>query len=286
MGAKALTRDIKQLKLVANAVRQSIIRSLAEAKSGHSAGSLGFADVFTALYFGIAKHDPRNPDWADRDRIVLSHGHVVPVRYAAMAEAGYFPKEELMTLRKLNTRLHGHPHNEALPGLESSAGPLGQGVSIAVGMALTAKLDQKNHFVYLLTSDGESNEGQVWEAYMFAAKNKLDHLIAILDRNYIQIDGNTENVMPLEPLAEKFRAFNMHVLEMDGNDMKQVMDALEKARKLKGKPTMIIANTIPGKGVSFMEKNYLWHGKAPNPEEAEKALAELNAEKTRLENEG
>lgn len=283
MGARPKVTSVKELKLHANSIRQDLMRMLLEAKSGHSAGPLGFVEVFTALYFNVANNDPKNPAWDARDRIILSHGHIAPVRYAAMAEAGYFPKAELLTLRKLGTRLQGHPHHLALPGLESTSGPLGQGASIAAGMALAAKKDGKKHFVYWLTSDGENNEGQVWEAVMFAAKYKLDNLIGVLDRNYIQIDGNTEDIMPLDPLADKYRAFNWNVLEADGNDLPALLKAFEQAKRMKGKPTMILARTVPGKGVSFMENNYVWHGKPPNAEEAAKALAELEEERKRIE---
>ncbi|MFH1200090.1 MAG: transketolase [Candidatus Micrarchaeota archaeon] len=272
----------KELRLAANSIRQSLVRSLCEAKSGHSAGPLGMADVFAALYFNVLNNDPQKPDWQSRDRLILSCGHICPVRYAAMAEAGYFPKEELLTLRKLHSRLQGHPHSLSMPGLESTSGPLGQGTSIAAGMALAAKMDGKKHRVVLVTSDGESNEGQVWEAYMFAAKAKLDNLVGVLDRNYIQIDGNTEDVMPLDPLAEKFRAFNWHAIEVDGHDMDAIVAAFDEAERTKGRPTMIIARTIPGKGVSFMENDYRWHGKPPNPEEMAKALAELEEERRKI----
>ncbi|MFH1106463.1 MAG: transketolase [Candidatus Micrarchaeota archaeon] len=273
------------LRLAANSIRQSLIRSLAEAKSGHSAGPLGMVEVFTALYFNVLNGDPGKPLWPERDRLILSHGHICPVRYAAMAEAGYFPKEELMTLRKLHTRLQGHPHHLDLPGLESTSGPLGQGTSIAAGMALAAKMDEKGHRVVLLTSDGESNEGQPWEAYMFAAKYGLDNLVGVLDRNYIQIDGNTEDVMPLDPLADKFKAFNWHVIEVDGHDFKALLAAFGEAEQTKGRPTMILARTVPGKGVSFMENDYRWHGKPPNAEEAQKALKELEEERRRIKSE-
>ncbi|MEK6953532.1 MAG: transketolase [Candidatus Micrarchaeota archaeon] len=277
--------DLLQLKLIANTIRQDIIRSLLEAKSGHSAGPLGLSDFFAAAYFNFMAHDPKNPKWDGRDRFILSCGHVCPVQYATLANAGYFPKEELMTLRKLGTRLHGHPHNLALPGLENSAGPLGQGTSQAVGRALAAKMEGKKHYVYCLTSDGEHNEGQTWEAWMFASKYKLGNLIAFMDRNYIQIDGDTENIMPLDPLEDKFKAFNVNVLSIDGNDIAQILDAVAKA-KASGKFTMILLNTVPGKGVSFMEKKYEWHGKPPNAQEAQIALKELQAERVRIEKEG
>ncbi len=268
--------EIKELKLMANKVRKDLIEMLLEAKSGHSAGSLDLADIFTALYFNEMKHDPKNVEWEERDRFILSNGHICPVRYAVMAEAGYFPLEELKTLRKLGTRLQGHPHNLDLPGIESTSGPLGQGISIAAGIALTGKMDKKEFKVYCSMGDGEINEGQPWEAFMFAAKNKLDNLIVIIDRNFIQIDGDTEKVMPLNPLKEKFEAFNFNTIEIDGNNMKEILEAFEKAKENTGKPFCIIANTVPGKGVSFMEGKAEWHGKPPNKEEAEKALKELN----------
>ncbi len=267
--------SIKQLKLMANTIRQDVIKSLAEAKSGHSAGPLGAADIFTLLYFNILKHDPKNPMWEERDICILSHGHICPVRYAAMANAGYFPREELMTLRKMGSRLQGHPHHIDLPGLESTSGPLGQGVSIAAGIAYALKMDKKPNLVYCLTSDGEVNEGQPWEAFMFAAKYKLDNLCYILDRNFIQIDGNTEEVMPLEPLKDKCESFGLHTAVTNGHDFKKLIRAFNDFKKTKGKPTMIIANTTPGKDVSFMEGRYEWHGNPPKPDQAEQALKEL-----------
>ncbi|MFH1408492.1 MAG: transketolase [Nanoarchaeota archaeon] len=275
--------DMKTLKLMANTVRQDIIRSLHEAKSGHSAGSMGMADVFTAFYFAVLNHDPKNPKWEGRDYFLLSAGHICPGLYAAMANAGYFPKEELMTLRKLGTRLQGHPHRTDLPGLESTSGPLGEGISQAAGMAYALKMDNKPNTVFCLTSDGEQQEGNVWEGIMFAAKNKLDNLVCIMDRNFIQIDGNTEDVMPLEPLGDKYRAFNWNVIDIDGNDMAQIVAALEKGRAHKGSPTMILAKNIPGKGVSFMEGDHNWHGRPPNTEEKELALKELADERITLE---
>lgn len=268
--------ELKELKLMANTIRKDLIEMLLEAKSGHSAGPIGMAEIFAVLYFNTLKHNPKDPEWKERDRLILSHGHVCPVRYAAMARAGYFPLKELKTLRKLGTRLQGHPHNLDLPGIETTSGPLGQGTSIAAGIALTAKMDKKEFKVYCLAGDGEINEGQAWEAFMFAAKHKLDNLIFLVDRNYIQIDGNTEEVMPLDPLDKKFEAFNFHVIELNGNDVKELIDGFEKAKTLTGKPTVIIANTIPGKDVSFMEGKSEWHGKPPNKEEAEQALKELN----------
>ena len=268
-------KKLKFLEEKANQIRQDIIETLLEAGSGHSAGPLGMADVFTALYFHVLNHDPKNPEWPDRDRLVLSNGHICPVRYVAMAHAGYFPKEELKTFRKINTRLQGHPHRSALPGVETTSGPLGSGLSQAVGMALAARMDKKKYRVYCVMSDGEQETGNTWEAIMFSGKNKLNNLTAILDRNNIQIDGFTEDIMPLEPLADKYRAFNWHVLEVDGHNMEQFVDAVNEAKAIYEKPTVIIVHNIPGKGVSFMENDYIWHGKPPNKEEAAKALAEL-----------
>ncbi len=274
--------EIRELQLIANKIRQDIIKSLTEAGSGHSAGPLGMADLFTALYFNILKHDPNNPTWSRRDYLLLSNGHICPVLYATMANVGYFPETELMTLRKLGTRLQGHPHRIVLPGLETTSGPLGSGLSQAAGMAYGLKMCGKTNRVYCLTSDGEHNEGNAWEAVLFIAKNKLDNLIAVMDRNYIQIDGNTEDVMPLDPVKAKYLAFNWYVAEIDGHDIKQILSALNSVKRFKGKPTMIIANTTPGKGVSFMENNYEWHGKPPTPEQAKIALAELEHEREML----
>jgi len=266
---------LKDLELKANQIRQLIIETLVEAKSGHSAGPLGMADIFTAFYFHILNHKPKNPDWEDRDRLVLSNGHICPVRYAAMALSGYFPVEELKTLRKLNSRLQGHPHRTSLPGLETTSGPLGEGISQAIGMALAARLDNKKYHIYCIASDGEQQEGNTWEAVMFAAKYKINNLTLVIDRNNIQIDGFTENIMPLESLRAKYEAFNWEVLEVDGNNIRAFVDAVREARAIFEKPTVIIAHTIPGKGVDFMENDYRWHGKPPDKEEAEKALWEL-----------
>ena len=273
---------LKDLKLKANKIRQLIIEMLVEAGSGHSGGPLGMADIFTAFYFHILKHDPKNPSFPDRDRLVLSNGHICPVQYATMALAGYFPIEELKTLRKINSRLQGHPHRASLPGLETTSGPLGEGLSQAIGIALAGNLDKKNYRVYCLTSDGEHEEGNTWEAVMFAAKNKLNNLIQVIDRNYIQIDGRTEDIMPLDPLKEKYESFNWNAIEVDGNDIKSFIEAVEKAKLVLDKPTIIIAKTIPGKGVSFMENDYHWHGKPPNKEEAERALSELKILESKL----
>lgn len=248
---------------------------LAEAGSGHPAGSLSIADILTALYFNILSHDPKNPQKHDRDRLVLSNGHVCPALYATLSESGYFPEEELMTLRKLNSRLQGHPHRESLPGLETTSGPLGEGLSQACGMALAAKMDGALWRVICLMSDGEQEEGNVWEAVLFAAKNKLDNLVAVIDRNGIQIDGFIERVMPLGSLNEKYQAFGWNVLEIDGHNFEQIIDSFNQAKGTLSKPTIIIANTTAGKGVSFMENNPLWHGKAPSKEETEKALEDL-----------
>ncbi|MBU1644221.1 MAG: transketolase [Nanoarchaeota archaeon] len=273
---------IKDLQMMADVIREDILISLAEAKSGHSAGSLGMADIFTALYFNILRHNPKKPNWDGRDRLVLSNGHICPALYAALANSGYFSKKELFTLRKLGTRLQGHPHRESLPGLETTSGPLGSGLSQAAGMAYGLRLDKKPNKVFCLCSDGEHDEGNTWEAVLFAAKHKLDNLIAILDRNYIQIDGNTEDVMPLDPLDKKYLAFNWNVKVIDGNDMEQILKALNSAKKNKGKPLMIIANTIPGKGVDFMENDCHWHGKPPKLEEAELALEEIHAHEAEI----
>ena len=277
------TTDIKQLKLIANSVRQDIIRMLVEAKSGHPAGSLGMADVFTALYFGVMNHDPKNPGWPDRDRLVLSNGHICPVLYAALAEAGDFPKNARLTLRKLGSPLPGHPHYGSLPGIENSSGPLGQGISQAVGMAIVGNREKKPWQVFALLGDGEINEGQAWEAFLLAAKYKLDNLVAIIDRNNIQIDGTSDDVLPLEPLVDKCRAFGWNVIELNGNDMQALLGAFESAKNTKGKPTMVIAKTISGRGVSFMERKFGWHGKSPSKEEGENALKELMEERRKLE---
>ena len=241
---------IKKLEKTANLIRQSIIEMLVEAKSGHTAGPLGMADIFTLFYFHILKHNPKDPFWEERDRLVLSNGHICPVLYAAMAHSGYFPIEELKTLRKLGTRLQGHPHREYLPFVENSSGPLGEGLSQAIGMALADRMDEKEHksrFIYCFMSDGELDEGNSWEAIMLAGKHKLNNLIAVIDRNNIQIDGYTEHIMPLEPLADKWRAFNWHVIEVGGHDFKTLNEAVEEAQKIFEKPTVIIAHTIPGK---------------------------------------
>jgi len=268
--------DIKKLNKTANTIRQHIIKMLARAGSGHAAGSLGMTDVFCALYFGVLNHDPERPFLQERDRVILSAGHICPVWYATLAEAGYFPKRELWTLRKLGTRLQGHPEYHSLPGVEDSAGPLGQGISIAVGMAYAIHaLERRSEMVYCIASDGEQQEGQTWEAVMFAAKHHLPNLTMIIDRNNIQISGATEDVMPIESLARKYQAFGWKVIEVDGHNIAEIISACGKARAISEKPVCIIAHTIPGKGVSFMERDYTWHGRAPKAEEAAAALAEL-----------
>lgn len=268
--------SLQELERKANDIRRDIIKMLENAGSGHSGGALGMADVFTALYFTVLRHDPKNPAWEERDRLILSNGHICPVRYAAMAHAGYFKKEELLTLRKFGSRLQGHPERKKLPGVETTSGPLGSGLSQAAGMAYVGKyLDKKNWRVYCATSDGEHDSGNTWEAIMFAGKYKLNNLTQIIDRNNIQIDGYTEDIMPLEPLKEKYEAFNWHVIDVDGHNIEQIIDACNMAKAIQEKPTIIIAHTIPGKGVSFMENKFEWHGKPPKPEEARMALKEL-----------
>jgi len=259
------SEEVKSLELKANLIRQSIIEMLTEAGSGHTAGPLGMADIFTLLYFGILKHDPQNPDWDERDRVVLSNGHVCPVLYATLAHAGYFSVDELLTLRKLGSRLQGHPHRGTLPGIETSSGPLGSGVSQAVGMALAERIDNpySSKFFYCLTGDGELNEGQIWEALLLAGKEQLNNLILIVDRNGIQIDGYTKDVMPLEPLTEKFESFNFDVQEVDGHSMRALNDAIGKAQAVYSQPSVIIAHTIASKGVDVFERDFRWHGNPP-----------------------
>lgn len=266
---------VKFLEETANRLREDVIEMLVAAGSGHSAGPLGMADIFTALYFHILNHDPKNPSWPDRDRVILSNGHICPVLYAALARAGYFSPRELKTLRRIDTRLQGHPHRGSLPGVESTSGPLGSGLSQAAGMALAARLDKKKYRIYCLLSDGEHQEGNLWEAAMFVGKKRLSNITAIVDRNNIQIDGFTEDVMALEPLRQKYESFNWHVLEIDGHNFYEIVSAVAEANAIYEKPTVIIAHTIPGRGVSFMERDYTWHGRPPKPEEAKRALAEL-----------
>ncbi|HLB66690.1 MAG TPA: transketolase [Candidatus Saccharimonadales bacterium] len=272
--AKKMT--MVELELKAEAIREDIIRMLEHAGSGHSAGPLGLADIFTALYFDILKHDPKKPDWSERDILILSNGHCNPVLYATMAHAGYFDRKELLTLRQFGSRLQGHPEREKLPGLENTSGPLGSGLSQAAGMALALRMDEENHrSIYVITGDGELDEGNNWEAIMLCNKYKLSNITAIIDRNNIQIDGPTETVMPLEDLKAKWEAFGWHVIEIDGNNMEAIIDGCAMARAIVEKPAVIIAHTIPGKGVDFMEYDYHWHGTPPDHEQAIKALHEL-----------
>lgn len=277
--------NIEQLGKKANEVREDIIKMLKEAGSGHSAGPLGMADIFTALYFNILNHDSKKPLWEERDRLFLSNGHIVPVRYVAMAHAGYFPKSELKTLRKLGSDLQGHPEKERMPALETTSGPLGSGLAQAAGYALAARMDDRRFRVYCITSDGEHDSGNHWEAVLFAGKNKLSNLTTFVDRNNIQIDGYTEDVMPLEPLIDKYEAFNWHALHIDGHNMEEIIDAVGHAKSVYEKPTVIIAHTIPGKGVSFMENLPEWHGKPPDEKEAKKALNELRTLGGKIESE-
>lgn len=273
---------IVELELKANAIRESIIEMLIAAGSGHTAGPLGTADIFALLFFHVMRHDPTKPDWLERDHFVLSNGHICPVYYATLAHAGYFPVEELLTLRKFGSRLQGHPHREFLPMLETSSGPLGSGLSQAVGMAIADRIDHgrtHDRYIYCMTSDGEHNAGNTWEGIMLAGKERLRNLIVFVDRNNIQIDGYTEDIMPLDSLADKYEAFNWHVQEVDGHNFEALMDAVGKAKAVFEKPSVIIARTIPGKGVHEFERDFKWHGYAPNSktaaEDYKKALHEL-----------
>lgn len=277
-----------QIQEKANYVRQELIKTLEHAGSGHSAGPLGLAEIMTTLYFNILNIDPSNPEWEDRDLFFLSNGHTVPVQYVVMSEAGYFDKSELMTLRKFGTRLQGHPERERLPGIESTSGPLGSGLSQAAGYAYSLQyIDKiKSRFVYVMMGDGELDEGNIWEAAMFAGKYKLSQLVGFIDRNNIQIDGNTENVMPLENLRDKWEAFGWHVLEIDGHNVESIIDAASMARAITNRPTVIIAHTIPGKGVDFMEYDYKWHGVPPNSEQAKLALEKLRSLNGKIKHEG
>lgn len=281
------SEDVVRLEKKANEIRQSIIEMLYEAGSGHTAGPLGMADMLTLLYFEVLRHDPKNPDWEERDRLILSNGHVCPVLYATLAHAGYFELEELMTLRKFGSRLQGHPHRETLPGIETSSGPLGSGLSQAIGMALAERIDNpySAKYFYCLTGDGELQEGQIWEAALLAGKEKLHNLIVIVDRNAIQIDGYTKDVMPMEPLAEKFAAFNWDVQEVDGHNIRMLNDAIGKAQAVYGQPSIIIAHTVASKGVDVFERDFRWHGNPPGkgPEDRVKrdAQARIALEKLR-----
>jgi transketolase len=276
---------IKELELRAEAVRETIIEMLVAAGSGHTAGPLGMADIFTAFYFHILSHDAHNPDWPERDRLILSNGHITPVRYATMAHAGYFPVEECLTLRKFGSRLQGHPERTRLPGVETTSGPLGSGLGQAAGIALGTRMDGKKFRTYCFMSDGEQDAGNVWEAAMFAGANKLSNLTAVMDRNNIQINGMTEEVMPLENLHAKYEAFGWHVIEIDGHNMSAIISAVEQAKAIYEKPTLILAHTIPGKGIKEIEFDYRWHGKPPTKEEAKKFLEELRTLKGKIASE-
>lgn len=264
-----------ELEKMANEIRKDIVTAVHSAKSGHPGGSLSSADIFTYLYFEEMNVDPANPKWEDRDRFVLSKGHVAPGLYSTLAEKGYFPKEDLKTLRHTGSYLQGHPDMKHIPGIDMSSGSLGQGVSVAVGMAAAGKYDKKDYRVYTLTGDGEIQEGQIWEAAMWAGHRKLDNLVVIVDNNNLQIDGSIEDVCSPYPIDKKFGAFNFHVINIDGNDFDQIRAAFKEARETKGMPTAIIAKTVKGKGVSFMENAAGWHGKAPSDEEYEIAMADL-----------
>ncbi len=268
--------NIKELKKISTKIRKDVLTSINAAGSGHTGGSLGLADIFTVLYFNVLNHDPENPEWEDRDRLVLSIGHVAPVHYATLARAGYFPLEELKTLRKLGSRLQGHPGKDhGLPGLELSSGSLGQGLSIAVGMALSAKIDKKDRQIFSIHGDGELQEGSIWEAAMSASHYKLDNITAIIDRNYVQIDGKTSDVMELESLSDKWKSFGWNVLKCNGHDHKDLIKVLNEAKNYKGKPSVIIAETIMGKGVKSIENDHTWHGKAPSDKELEDFVLQL-----------
>lgn len=269
------TDEISNLEKIAVRLREEVITMLVDAGSGHAAGPLGMADIFATLYFNILNVDPESPNDPERDRLVLSNGHICPILYASLAYRGYFDRKELRKLRKLNSRLQGHPHNLSLPGIENSGGPLGQGMSQAIGMALAGKLDERPYRVYCLGSDGELNEGQTWEAAMFAGNRRLNNLTWVIDRNNIQIDGHTEDVMPLEPLRDKLEAFNWHVIEIDGHNIEEIISACNMAAAIYERPAVIIAHTVPGKGVEFMQYKFEWHGKAPNVKEAHEALEQL-----------
>ena len=286
---------IQELEIKANEARELLIEMLTEAGSGHTAGPLGMADIFTAMYFHVLNHDPKKPDWNERDRLILSNGHITPIRYVTMAMAGYFPVEELKTLRKFGTRLQGHPERERLPGVETTSGPLGSGLGQAAGYAYAARMDGKKFRTYCFMSDGEQESGATWESAMFAGKYKLSNLTAVIDRNNIQIDGMTEDVMPVESLRAKYEAFNWHVLEIDGHNIEQFVDAIEQAKSIFEKPTVIIAHTIPGKGIREMEFDYRWHGvppgvqdipgSPPKAEQAKQFLQELRTLRGKIQSE-
>lgn len=265
----------EELKKKAKEIRRDIIQMIYDANSGHPGGSLSIADMISALYFNVLNHDPANPDWENRDRFILSKGHACPAMYSAMAKTGYFPHEELKTLRKIDSRIQGHPEVRKLPGVEASTGSLGQGLSIGAGLALGAKMQGKNYRTFVMTGDGELDEGQVWEAALFCGNKKIDNLVAIVDSNKQQLDGWIADIAPLEPLDDKWKSFGWEVIEIDGHDMNQILEAFKKAETIKGKPTVIIANTVKGKGVSFMENNLDFHGAAPTKDQYEKAMEEL-----------
>lgn len=277
--------SIRHLEELATKLRMGLLKMLEHAGSGHSAGPLGMADIFTALYFHVLNHRPKEPHWKDRDRLILSNGHICPIRYVAMAHAGYFPKKELMTLRKFGTRLQGHPEREKLPGVETTSGPLGEGIAQAAGMAYAGRMNRESWRVFCVMGDGELQEGICWESFLFIAKEKLANLTVIIDRNNIQIDGFVEDITAEEPLREKFEAFGFHVIEIDGHNIEQFVDATEEARAVYKKPTVIIAHTIPGKGVDFMEEKFEWHGKPPNAKEAKDALAQLRTLQGKIKSE-
>ncbi len=274
---KKLT-TIKELEEMASATRQDVIKMLAQAGSGHPAGSLSSTEIFVALYFFIMRHDPKRPEWAERDRLIVSHGHTCPAQYSVMAEAGYFSRAELKTYASLGSPLQGHPERLRLSGIETTSGPLGCGLAQAAGYALAARLDNTRFRVYCTSSDGEHNEGNHWEAVLFAGKYKLANLTLFVDRNRIQIDGTTEAVLPLDPLVDKYKNFGWNALEIDGHNFEAIIDAVDKARKFHQGPTVVIANTVAGRGVSFMEGKSEWHAKAPNKKEAKQALEELKNE--------
>lgn len=276
--------EVQALTLRAEDIRESIIKMLLEAKSGHTAGPLGMADIFTCLYFRLLNHNPEHPGWKERDRVVLSNGHIVPVQYAALAHAGYFSISELKTLRRFGSRLQGHPHRESLPGLETTSGPLGCGLSQAIGMALADRVDnhKPERYIYCLMGDGEMNEGQVWESLLHLGKFKLTNIITIIDRNTIQIDGYTEDVLPLESLKDKIESFNVHAVEINGHDFRDIVRAVGMAKSSLDKPTVIIAHTIPGKGIPSIEGDFRWHGKAPDATLAKQALHDLRTMRNKV----
>jgi transketolase len=270
-------QDIETMYKISNKLRQTVIDMLTEAKSGHTAGSLGTAEIFTSLYFNVLNIDPKNPNKKTRDRLFLSNGHICPIWYAALSERGFFPKSELWKLRKLNSNLQGHPKINSLPGIENTSGSLGQGLSQALGVAIASKMSNQNYRVYCITGDGEINEGQVWEAAMFAPNKKINNITWIIDRNNIQSDGNTEDIMPLENLKNKLESFNWHVLEINGHNIEDIIDACNTAKSITQRPTVIIAHTIPGEGVGFMKNKYQWHGRVPNKTESVQAKEELSS---------